>query len=64
MRSFSAKYRGLCAGECGETIRVGDEVVFVDNELMHTACVSDPAPGGRVESVCPDCFLVHTGECF
>jgi hypothetical protein len=65
-RPFAARYGGPCAADCGERIHAGDEVVYVDDELMHTGCVpygdhpADPRPG---PAACPSCWTVHAGEC-
>jgi hypothetical protein len=64
VRTFAARYPGACAAECGERVTPGDEVTYVDDELMHAECADggasaqadDPRP-------CPLCWLVHRGEC-
>ena len=40
--AFSAKYNGKCA--VGDTIEVGDEVEYVEGELVHTSC-AERLPG-------------------
>lgn len=64
-RSFSAKFHGRCAGDCGDPIRPGDEVRFVADELVHAECAPDAeAREVRAEPpVCPRCWTVHAGEC-
>lgn len=44
-----------CA-ECGKAIRAGETVAWEDDELIHVECPVDPP--------CPECFLVHAGDCF
>ena len=36
-RVFTATYRGRC-NECGEPVEIGDDVQFVDDELVHEDC--------------------------
>lgn len=49
-RSFAAKYPGVCAN-CDGQIVVGQQVGFMDDELIHVKC---PKP----EATCPVCFMV------
>ena len=60
--SFEARYAGLCA-ECDERFPVGTMIRYNDeDEIVHADCY-----GGDIEAdddVCPDCHLVHTGECW
>lgn len=37
MKTFTAHYRGKCI-ECLEGIEVGDELTYVDGDLMHAEC--------------------------
>lgn len=63
--AFAAKYPGHCAGDCryGDSeIRVGDEVDFVDDTLMHGSCASR-ARRSTLPPLCPDCYTHHNGEC-
>lgn len=66
-RPFEARYGGRCAADCGGPIREGDQVVFVDDELVHTACVEamdDERSHRRPDPVvCPSCWIAHAGEC-
>ena len=39
--SFHAAFDGLCNGDCGSEILEGDEVEYVDGELMHTECARE-----------------------
>lgn len=63
--SFEAKYHGRCVG-CDERIEPGDQVEYnADEELVHVHCddQTDPDAPLRNERKCPDCFLIHAGEC-
>lgn len=54
---FEARYRGACAGDCGETIKPGDVVAYVDDQLVHEGCEPAPAPVERApRPLCPECF--------
>lgn len=53
---FSARYPGECAGDCGDVIAEGDQVRYVDDELMHAECAPDDDDeiagwGGKLEVV-------------
>lgn len=60
MATFEAKYRGRCGDDCGEDIEPGDEVVYIDDVLVHAECApktasleaperdSDPLGGWRL----------------
>lgn len=39
---FDARYPGRCAS-CDGRINEGDQVTYVDDELVHTECTDDPA---------------------
>lgn len=59
-RSFPAKYSGVCAN-CDGQIVVGQNVGFMDDDLIHVKCPPPPA-------FCPNCNLVLPasdvcGEC-
>lgn len=41
---FTAHYDGLC-GECGDEIEPGDEVQYVDDELVHADCSTEISGG-------------------
>ncbi|CQD03688.1 hypothetical protein BN000_00622 [Mycobacterium europaeum] len=63
MSTFTAKYGGRCnSGDCdyGDHISPGDEVEYVDDDLMHTACASRAR---RYPPLCNACFEHHRGEC-
>lgn len=63
--SFQAKYSSRCAA-CDERIHDGNWVRYEDDFLVHDDCpepVNHDAPQ-RNERNCPDCYMVHAGECF
>ncbi len=41
MATFLAKYNGRCAA--GDAIEVGEEVTYLDDDLMHSNCARDVA---------------------
>lgn len=62
--TFTAKYTGVCASpNCryDTMIREGDDVDYLDDELMHRECanaaIRDDIP------MCKRCFMIHRGEC-
>lgn len=65
MSVFSAKYSGRCA-RCPHRIEPGDDVVYVDDELVHLECEDTPPTRERTAVVCPKCWLEqpceHTDE--
>lgn len=69
-RPFVAEFRGRCEADCGTPVAEGDQVVYLDDDLMHEACARDVAattpgqPLGRLTAPCPTCRLFHAGECF
>ena len=65
MRTFIARYPGSCAAECGERISPGDDVVYVDDRLVHTDCADGlgPMPTPRAVTVCVHCHLVQPCDC-
>lgn len=65
--SFSAKYRSRC-GACDEQIEVGDDCTYDDEDnVVHSRCLilanSGVPKEVMAEKVCPDCWLIHSGEC-
>jgi hypothetical protein len=60
---FNARYPGRCEGDCGGEIEPGDEVSYVDDQLMHTDCQPRHWPDGEKPPICPHCWLQHAGEC-
>lgn len=68
--SFTAKYDGTCAA-CGDTIRKGDRLEYVeDRQVVHADCTAEAElarnkiKAGSAE-VCPRCFTVKAtnGAC-
>lgn len=65
--SFTARYPGFCTA-CDERTHPGDEVDYLDGErtkIVHANCpeLADLDAPQRNERQCPDCFLIHAGEC-
>jgi hypothetical protein len=62
---FRAKFPGLCAAKCGDTIQVGDRVVYVDDDLVHEACegVARTMAARDDRPVCGTCFLLKPCPC-
>lgn len=64
-KPFTARYPGRCHADCGDTIEPGDDVVYVDDQLVHDGCT----PAAEVERaprpVCLDCFteIALNGAC-
>jgi hypothetical protein len=64
--TFTARYRGRCAASCGSAIEPGDEVVYVDDELVHAGCEEAalvPLVLARHPEVCSSCCLVRPCPC-
>lgn len=63
--SFTARFGGRCAAECGERIKPGDVVEYVDDQLVHEGCVPAPVMERPAREQCPDCFTERsvTGAC-
>ncbi|MEX8058595.1 hypothetical protein [Microbacterium sp. 16-032] len=63
--TFTARYAGRCAADCGEQIAPGDEVEFVDDQLVHDGCTPTPQAERAPRPVCPDCFteIALNGAC-
>ncbi|TDO18157.1 hypothetical protein EV580_1340 [Mycobacterium sp. BK086] len=63
--SFEARYAGDCAADScnyGDgRIRPGDDVEYVDEELMHRECAKSVRRGDP--PLCRECFTHHRGEC-
>lgn len=59
---FQAKYPGQC-GRCDNRIQVGEHVHYDDDELIHVECAEDIGLNNNVGTPCPDCWLIHKGEC-
>jgi hypothetical protein len=61
--TFKAKYGGRCAAECGEQIRPGNDVVYVDDQLVHVGCEERALTPRRPAVVCTECWLEKPCEC-
>lgn len=62
--SFEAKYNGIC-GSCTERIREGDQVRYVEDDLVHVVCelvVSEVDRDAKRE-VCQNCWLLKPCDC-
>lgn len=59
--SFPARYPGRCAAACGHPIEPGDDVQYVDDQLVHANC-QPPAPE-RPAVVCTTCWLTTPCDC-
>ena len=62
-KPFIAKYHGHCEGDCDDSIEPGEQVSYVDDELMHVYCIPRHQVQTRVTPVCSSCYLQHAGEC-
>lgn len=76
--AVTANYKHDCPADCGQPIRPGDRIIHQDGGYVHEDCYdpfldleekeprhrADPVGLRRGERVCPDCNLVHPGECF
>ena len=62
-RPFTARYNGHCAADCGQPIREGDQAVYDDDQLVHHDCADDSTPQRPEQPACPNCWLIHAGEC-
>ncbi len=62
MKTLRARYSGPCANDCGVRIEPGDEVVYVDDAVVHADCEASPEPE-RPVTVCPTCHLTKPCDC-
>lgn len=62
-RPFTARYDDWCEGDCGGPICAGEQVSYVDDELMHTDCIPTYTAQTRDTPICQNCYLQHRGEC-
>lgn len=65
--NFPARYDGWCS-RCKTAITIGDTLTYTDDDgAIHAHCQAvepdDPLAVGKRETVCPDCYLIHAGEC-
>lgn len=64
--SFAARYAGTCTSsncQYDNSIREGDEVRYVGNEIMHDSCASVELRRNANEVDCVECGARHAGEC-
>lgn len=63
-RVFEAQFPGACAG-CPNGIDTGEDVRYVDDQLVHVGCKPPPDPTKVQRPLCPRCFmeLPIAGEC-
>lgn len=61
--TFTACYHGACHA-CGEHVNPGDQVTWVDDEIVHTDC---DTPTGRPvpppAEICTDCWVTKPCWC-
>ena len=57
MSAFRARYAGFCEAGCGRPVEVGDEVVYVDDELVHVECEGWAISASRPRVLCGVCGL-------
>ncbi len=62
--TFPARYPGRCGG-CDQGIQPGDEVEYVDEQLVHAGCIPMPEVETEPRPVCPTCFttIALNGAC-
>lgn len=58
--TFTARFPGTCAAECGRRIITGDSVLFIDDELVHADCTPRDE---RPADVCGSCWLTKPCDC-
>jgi len=65
MGAFKARFAGLCPANCGDTIRVGDRIVMVNDRATHEACeqVARTILARDERPVCGVCFLMMPCPC-
>lgn len=68
-RKFTARYPGSCPA-CRESIDVGDDLIFDDDQAVHFDCAGDRnemlrSLGRAPREVCPSCFTekAANGSC-
>lgn len=62
MSAFEARYAGPCAA--GDRIEPGDQVVYVNDDLVHIGCEGDVIVTAvrATERVCDICHLIRPCE--
>lgn len=61
---MKAKHNGPCADDCGRWIHEGDEIEHRSKGWAHTTCPDLAEMTGEASEACPDCHLIHAGECW
>jgi hypothetical protein len=61
-RTFEAKFPGLCE-DCGGGFEAGDEVRYQGDDLVHADPDGCEAMKPVTGAPCPECFMVHAGDC-
>lgn len=61
-RPFEARFPGICE-KCQEGFEKGEQVMYEDDDLVH-ADPDDCTSSGPEGVPCPECWMVHAGECF
>ena len=62
MSGFAAQYPGRCP-DCDEVIRVGDQVRYADDWVVHVDC-EESAPRERpVNETCTECWIIKPCGC-
>lgn len=63
--TFTAKYSGRCAADCGDPIDPGDAVEYVDGQLVHDGCNPPAEVEREARPVCSHCFteIALNGAC-
>jgi len=61
---ITARYEGYCP-KCKDEIDVGDKIGYTDTFAVCEECFTSRDRSQRRENttVCPECFLIHSGEC-
>lgn len=61
--TFEAKYNGRCAADCGWPIQEGEQVAYVDDQLVHADCARDASLRKPEPVICSTCWLTKPCEC-
>lgn len=66
-QTFTAKYRSRCGSGCDRDIEPGDDIIRVDQEIVHDECAlgSGAPPRSAQRDVCLSCFteVFISGDC-
>lgn len=60
--TFEARYPGRCQ-ICTEPIEPGDTATYIDDELAHAHCDTEPQRNDDPDEACTKCWTIHRGEC-